>query len=147
MAFFGCKWYFSKKHTLNAFQKRYESLWYDFWLMNYKFLKLNLLLTFFAKKCWRHRKFWSQHFLGEIFRKFLWLPSFGTSFTFLTSLLTILRGVGHLDLPPVVPFSKKPSRNRVKTTTRLGLVKCNKKYGSILLNNFYSPHQTYESTE
>ena len=69
---------------------------------------------FMSKKCWRHRKFWSQIFFWESFRKFLWLPSFGTSFNFLTSLLTILRGVGHLDLPQVVPFSKKPSRNRVK---------------------------------
>ena len=58
--------------------------------------------------------FGHKSFLGKIFRKFVWLPSFGTSFNFLASLLTILRGVGHLDLPPVVPFSKKPSRNRVK---------------------------------
>ena len=50
--------------------------------------------------------------LSEIFRKSLWLSNFGTSFSFLTSLLPILKGAGHLD-PPVVPFSKKPSRNKV----------------------------------
>ena len=101
--------FFAKKY----FQKWYQLLWCDFWLKNYKVLKS---MQFVTQKCWRHEKFCSQNFLWEIFRKFLWLPSFGTSFSFLTSLLTTLRGAGHFEPPP----QKKLSHSQ-KSTVRIGL--------------------------
>ena len=42
------------------------------------------------------------------------MPKFGTSFSILTSLLKILRGGGHFDPTPRLPFSKKPKVGRVK---------------------------------
>ena len=48
------------------------------------------------------------------FEKLVWFPRFGTSFTILLSLLKILRGRGHFDPTPRLPFSKKPKVGRVK---------------------------------
>ena len=47
-----------------------------------------------------------------------WVPSFGISFSFLTSLLTILRGAGHLD-PPSRPILKNPVWIGLKDQTHL----------------------------
>ena len=87
------------------------------------FWKLLLNLPLFAKKCWRHQKFLSQNFFGCNFEKLVWLPRFGTSFSVLTSLLKILRGVGHFDPSPWLPFSKKPNVGRVKELPKVGRVK------------------------
>ena len=75
--------------------KWYQLLWCDFWLKNYKFLKSTSTLAIICPKMLK--SIFVHNFFGKILRKFLWLPSSGTSFNFLTSLLTTWRGVGHLD--------------------------------------------------
>ena len=109
---------FQQEVYIKCFQKWY-SLLCDFWLKSTNFLKFTYTFAFFfAQKCWHHRKLWSQIFFWEFSRKFLWLLNFGTSFSFLTSLLAILRGASQLD-PPSRPIPKKPSRSRVKSNAKM----------------------------
>ena len=86
-----------------------------------KFWNLFLILPLLHLKCWCHQRFWLQNFFWCNFEKLVWLPRFGTSFSILTSLLKILRGGGHFDPSPRLPFSKKPKLGRVKATSLFSL--------------------------
>ena len=57
--------------------------------------------------------FWQ--FRGLSNRGFSWFPSFSTSYSFLTSLTTIIKGVSHFYNPPVVPFLKSSVGIGLKT--------------------------------
>ena len=84
------------------FQKLYQSLC-DFWIKIMHFWNLSIIFSLLPKNADVTKYFGHRIFLGKFFRKFSWLPNFGASFSFLASLLTILREVSNFD-PQVFPF-------------------------------------------
>ena len=122
---------------------------YGFWGLSSSFIMVD-------RKTWSHEKYKSQGNILIFYKRSL-VSCFSTTFSFISLLLKILKGVSFWFPPPVTLFSKNPSTFRVKWSQYLKifstlfsswrLFTLEEKINNLIVCRFASPHSFRKELE